>query len=701
VKLKLFIFLALFLFNFKGVSAFEGIPYEKGVLLVGLKEELPDLPNDVFQVVKSYSGKVAGKAVIPGVFKLKFPDDANLDEIKQSLESLGTVEYVEFNYRFKIEGSAPIDLGVSAAADVSPNDIGFFLQWGLAQIQMPQAWGIEKGRSTVKIAILDTGCDLNHPDLRDRIDRSDSYNVLNPSRAPEDDNGHGTHVAGIIGAASNNGIGVAGVSWEPKLVIIKVANSNGEISMDNLATGIYRAKNTAGVKVINMSLGGPYFSQAVQSAVEKAYEKGIVLVAAAGNDRSSLKYIPAGYDEVIGVTATDREDKPCYIFSSLNPVEGTNYNPAGKEYYSIAAPGVDIYSTLSGDSYGYMDGTSMAAAFVSGVAALLASEDPDLTPQKIRKIIEDTSDAIVGENSRKDIGRGRVNAYKALLELDSGSNEPPPVTNSVNAVAWAGKKSSKKVNVKAGDDVKFYGDDSTGPEGMPLQYFWVFDDTKDPFSNEVNPVHTYGKSGEYNVTLFVFTEKELDVDKVTVIVGGENPAPDTAAVVSGKVKDEDGRSISGAEVKIITGLSSLRSTITDNNGVYRFEITEFDSQLTLSVWKEGYKKEVKTVSVKAGDSKTVDFTLMPNTGIEAVAWVGNKGDTQIEVNKGETVHFYGDDSTGPEGFKYFWVFDDNEEPFSFDADPVHVYNSSRTYHVKLVVLTESDIDLAGVEVIVK
>jgi len=700
VKLKLFIFSTLFLFSLKSAFAFEGIPYEKGVLLIGLTEELPDLPNDVSHVVSSYDGKVAEKAVIPGVFKLKFPDDANLDEIKKSLESLETVEYVEFNYRFKIEGASAIDLGTTAVDVVSPNDIGFFLQWGLAQIQMPEAWNKEQGSSTVKIAILDTGCDLNHPDLKERIDRSSSYNVLNPSKSPEDDSfsGHGTHVAGIIGAASDNGIGVAGVAWKPKLVIIKVADSNGEISMDNLATGIYRAKNTAGVKVINMSLGGPYFSQAVQSAVKKAYEKGIVLVAAAGNDRSSLKYIPAGYNEVIGVTATDREDKPCYVFSSLNPIEGTNYNPFGQEYYSIAAPGVDIYSTLSGDSYGYMDGTSMSAAFVSGVAALLASKNPELTPQKIKNIIEDTSDSIVGENSQKDIGRGRVNAYKALLEIDTV--EPPPVTKSVNAVAWAGEKNSKKVNVNAGDEVKLYGDDSTGPEGMQLQYFWVFDDTKDPFSNAVNPVHTYSKSGEYNVTLFVFTEKELDVDKVTVVVGGENPAPDTA-VILGKVKDEEGSPLSGAEVKIIAGLSSLRSVSTDKNGAYRFEITEFNSQLTLSAWKKEYKKEVKTVSVKAGDSKNIDFTLTRNTGVEAVAWVSEKGETQIEVNRGETVQFYGDDSNGPEGFKYFWVFDDNEKPFSFEANPTHVYNSSRTYHVKLVVLTESDIDLTEVEVVVK
>ncbi|MDP8234514.1 MAG: S8 family serine peptidase [Candidatus Saelkia tenebricola] len=691
----------LFLYCLMGsASAFEGIPYEEGVLLVGLTEELDNLPQDVFQIMNSYNGEIIEGAIIPGVFKLKFPKDANIDEVKKSLESLESIEYVEFNYRFKIEGSSSINLGTSAVDAVSPDDAGFFLQWGLRQVQLPKTWSEEQGSSSVKIAILDTGCDLNHPDLKARIDQENSYNILNPSKSAADDSssGHGTHIAGIIGAASDNGIGVAGATWKPKIVIIKVADSNGDISMGDLATAIYRARNINGVKVINMSLGGPYFSQSVQTAVRKAHEKGIVLVAAAGNDRSSLKYIPAGYDEVIGVTATDRGDEPCYVFSPLLPTKGTNYNPSGKEYYSVAAPGVDIYSTLSGDSYGYMDGTSMAAAFVSGIAALLISKNPELTPDEVKGIIEDTADPIVNENSQKDIGRGRVNAFEAIYE--AGEIVEPPIENDVNAVAWAGERNQKEVEVNVGQEVKFYGDDSTGPENVKLQYFWVFGDAKEPFSNLINPAHTYSKAGEYTVTLFAFTESDLDVDKVTVIVGGDNPSPDKT-IISGKVKDKEGGLLGGAEVKIISGLSSLKSVISDKNGNYRFEITEFNSKLTLSAWKQGYKKEVKTVYVKAGESKSVDFNLAVNTGVEAVAWVGEKGSTEIEVATGETVRFYGDDSTGPVGYTYFWVFDDSENPFSFQANPTHVYNNSRTYRVKLIVLTERDLDITGVKVIVK
>ncbi len=516
MKYRKLIIVLIFLFS-SFASFAEELSFEEGVLLIGLKEELDGLPQDVYLVVNYYQGEIVG-SVIPGVFKVKFPQDIDIEAVKGEIEAVESVAYVELNYRFKVK-----------AESVTPNDPGFIWQWGLIKVKLPQAWVDEKGSANVKVAIIDTGCDINHPDIKSRIDTVNSANFINPGSSVNDNSleGHGTHIAGIIGAVSDNGTGIAGASWGPKLVILKVANMWGEIALDTLATAIYRAKNTEGVRVINMSLGGPFFSNVVHSAIKSAYAKGVVLVAAAGNEASNIKFIPAAYDEVIGVTATDSYDNPAYAFNQFDPMNGTNYNPANNEYYSIAAPGKDIYSSLPGNSYGYMNGTSMSCAFVSGIAALLISKDPELTPAEVKKIIEDNSDPIINEIQSKDIGKGRINAFKALSALDIGE---PPVSEHVEAIAWVGKKGDKKIEVKKGSAVNFYGDESTAPEGKTLQYLWVFADSLNPFSRDKNPTHTYNISKEYKVTLIALTESQLDTDKVTVVVKKDTTTSSVNAV---------------------------------------------------------------------------------------------------------------------------------------------------------------------------
>lgn len=393
-----------------------------------------------------------------------------------------------------------------------PNDPFYIFQWGLQKIQIEDAWQISGGSSSVKIAVVDTGCDLDHEDLVGKIDRASSKNLINPLLPPEDDHSesHGTHVAGIIAGVVDNGKGIAGVTKNCRLVILKALAADGEGDISTITEAISTAAQTPGVKVINCSWGGPVASTVLREVVNAAVSKGIVIVAAAGNDGTSLKYAPAGYENVIGVTATDIYDKPCYDF--------TNYNPPGHIYYEIGAPGRFIYSTMKNDTYGYLSGTSMSTAFVSGVCALLLSQDSSLSPSEVKSILENTADPIVDEASSKDIGKGRVNAYKALLQVSRTT--PPPVEEEVKAVAYVGKRGQKSVTVTVGEEVKFYGYESTAPEGFKLNYLWVFGDGS--ISERANPTHRFQIVGRYKVKLLVYTYSVLDTDEVVVEVKNEN-----------------------------------------------------------------------------------------------------------------------------------------------------------------------------------
>ena len=410
-----------------------------------------------------------------------------------------------------------------------PDDPYYYFQWGVKKIQIEDAWEITGDSSSIKIAVVDTGCDLDHEDLAAKIDKIHSKNLVNPLLPPEDDSyeSHGTHVAGIIAGVVNNGKGIAGVTRNCKLVIFKALYADGDGYVSTITEAIATAALTPGVKVINCSFGGPiknrYYEGKLREAVDTAvYYKGIVIVAAAGNDKTSEKYLPAGYKNVIGVTSTDRSDRPCYTFvgTPIGTPKGTNYNPPGRTYYEIAAPGSSIYSTKRNNRYGYLSGTSMSTAFVSGVCALLLSKDPSLSPSEVKSILENSADPIRGENPNKDIGKGRVNAYKALLKV---GGTPPPDNEEVKAVAYVGARGKKSVEVNVGEEVQFYGDESTAPEGYRLYYFWKFGDGST--STDVNPRHKYEKEGKYKIKLLVHTYSALDTDEVEVVVKEGTPPP--------------------------------------------------------------------------------------------------------------------------------------------------------------------------------
>ncbi len=274
--------------------------------------------------------------------------------------------------------------------------------WGIAQILAPQSWSVGQGAG-VKVAVVDTGIDLAHPDLAASI--VGGYNAIYSFKSADDDNGHGTHVAGIIGAI-NNAIGVVGVAPKVSLMPVKVLGANGSGYYSDIIEGIDWAVAN-GAKVINMSLGGTSDVQSLHDAVIRAHDAGVSVVAAAGNSGGAVIY-PAAYPEVIAVGATD----------SSNTI--ASWSSRGPEV-DVTAPGVNIYSTYKGETYATLSGTSMASPHVAGLAAVLSGlvtpcdtdHNGSCSPDEIQSRIETTATDLGPAGYDTTYGSGLINMYAA------------------------------------------------------------------------------------------------------------------------------------------------------------------------------------------------------------------------------------------------------------------------------------------------
>ncbi len=290
---------------------------------------------------------------------------------------------------------------------VYPNDLFYSRQWGLSQIRSPEAWPLSKGAG-VLIAVLDTGTDYAHPDLSGKVRTDIDYDYINGDFNAMDDNGHGTHVSGIAAAATNNSQGVAGLGWEATILPLKVLDDKGRGSTAQLIPAIHYAADQ-GVKVINMSLGGATACPStLQDAVNYAYSRGVLLVAAAGNDGGNQTVFPANCDHVLGVAATTSSDTRAYF---------SNYG----DHVSVAAPGTEIYSTLPGSGYSYMQGTSMATPFVAGLAAMVYAYFPSYTPDQVASAILDNAKDLDSPGWDMYSGCGRIDAFKSLWDGAQGN----------------------------------------------------------------------------------------------------------------------------------------------------------------------------------------------------------------------------------------------------------------------------------------
>jgi subtilisin family serine protease len=308
--------------------------------------------------------------------------------------------------------------GGCPAGTLTPNDPSFSLQWGMRKIQAPRAWfcGFQGDREVV-VAVIDTGVDLEHPEFAGKL--VEGWDWANDDGRPDDDHGHGSHVAGIIGALSNNGTGVAGVAWDTRIMPLKTLRGDGVgYTSWSIAAVTWAADH--GADVINMSLGSVFKNQAYQDAINYAHSKGVLVVASAGNCGDGFYYLngcsyqdqpsyPGAYNNVMAVASTTQTDGQ------------SSFSTQGS-YVDIAAPGSSIYSTKKDGGYGYLSGTSQAAPHVAGLAALVKAAHPDYEPDQIQATIQEA--AVDLDPTGKDIqfGWGRIDAAVALgLAFPAGS----------------------------------------------------------------------------------------------------------------------------------------------------------------------------------------------------------------------------------------------------------------------------------------
>ncbi|HEY9855748.1 MAG TPA: S8 family peptidase [Stenomitos sp.] len=331
---------------------------------------------------------------------------ANLDAALSALRSDPSVVYAEPSYRVKA-----FDLPKTSFKGLgfSVTDPMFGQQYAPQVMHAPEAWSLTRGAG-VTVAVVDTGADLTHPDLQGRLVAG--YDATTKGNTPKDENGHGTHVAGIIAASANNGTGVVGIAPEAKVMPVKVLSADGSGSDADVADGITWAADH-GAQVLNMSLGGPGESQVLEDAVNYALKKGVAVIAAMGNDGTNEMSYPAAYPGVVAVGATDSKDQTA------------DFSQWG-EWISVAAPGVQILSTFPTyqvnlndygfpQSYATLDGTSMASPAVAGLAALVKARYGSLTPAQLKSRLEAGADKVAGVTAfDPHYGFGRVNALRSL-----------------------------------------------------------------------------------------------------------------------------------------------------------------------------------------------------------------------------------------------------------------------------------------------
>ena len=382
--------------------------------------------------------------IVKGLISIDDLDNADSETVARQYGALAdSVLYAEPNNEIRLDPPAQApskrDLLERLPGANQPNDPQFAEQWALnnlgqnggkerADIDALAAWLKTRGSEEVVVAVLDSGVDYTHPDLvsnmwfrPDNIPQytDDELGSFNDERGfngtsaagdPMDENGHGTHCSGIIGAEGNNDEGIAGINWNVRIMPLKFMGRGGfgttKDAIEAINYAVDRKQKGVNVRVINASWGSTLRSKALEDAIRAAGEQGILFVAAAGNastDNDKRPHYPSNYalPNVISVAATDRNDAL------------TSFSNYGVKTVHIAAPGKDILSTWLNDQYREASGTSMAAPQVAGVAALIVAANPDITVDQLRKKLLSAVDKIDSLNGKVENG-GRLNASKAL-----------------------------------------------------------------------------------------------------------------------------------------------------------------------------------------------------------------------------------------------------------------------------------------------
>jgi PKD repeat protein len=442
-------------------------------------------PGAQFQITKlKRAFEVDANEKLNSTLVLEFKSISMVDQLIATLEKDPLVDYAE---------KIPLD-----KLHLTPNDPQLPNQWHLAKIGAVSAWNYASSGSNIVIAVVDDAIERNHPDLAPNIwvnpgeiaangidddnngfiDDINGWDVANnsPNVNPPDENyNHGTHVAGIASAGTNNGIGVSSIGFSCKIMCIKATNNANSIT--NGYNGILYAANN-GAHIISMSWGGSGGSQTAENVVDYALGKGCILVASAGNDNTFAKRYPAAFDGVISVASTASDDTKS---------DFSNYG----DWIKISAPGSNIRSTTINGTYGNLSGTSMSTPLVSGLLGLMKFLNPGMPNADLVQCLYSSADDISTQNGGfpGQLGAGRINAAKAM-ECVSGSLSKPPVADfSVNTQT-----------VSAGGQLVFTDQSSYNPTGWQ----WTFEGGSPATFNGKNPPSIiYNTPGQYDVILTV------------------------------------------------------------------------------------------------------------------------------------------------------------------------------------------------------
>jgi serine protease len=477
-------------------SVVDGENYVAGEIVVKFK---PGVSGQQIAEINAHNGAAVLSASRFAAFKrLKVPKGKTVPQMVAIYSRNPNVEYAEPNF--------------IAQAFSAPNDPLYGYQWHMRQINMEKAWDIETGANAV-VAVIDTGVayenysetlqinrvktkTVNYAKADDLVGTAfvEGYDFVNNDGHPNDDEGHGTHVAGTIAQSTNNEIGVAGVAYGCSIMPVKVLDGTGSGTYTDIAEGIYFAADK-GADVINMSLGGSSPSLTLQNALQTAYTAGVTIVCASGNDGSATAVsYPAAYDDYCIAVGATRFDEAVAYYSN----QGASLD--------LTAPGGDLTVDQNGDGYGdgvvqqthdgtdytkfgyyFYQGTSMATPHVSGVAALLVASGLN-TPAQVREALQSTAKDKGDAGWDSSFGWGIVDAFAALNY--SGVPNAKPV-----AAAGGPYVGTEEAGVS------FDGLASHDFDGDPLTYAWDFGDGTN--GSGANPSHVYTKGGSYTVSLVV------------------------------------------------------------------------------------------------------------------------------------------------------------------------------------------------------
>jgi len=495
-----------------GRSEFNGDDRCSTQLVIRINNRISDAYTQLMGIIAKYDCEVVNTVSMAGEIIAVVADVSSAEAPSLTREMIveGLSSYIEHRMKFQ--------------SQIVPNDPYWSLQWGPQQIEADWAWNTTIGDPSVLVAVIDTGIDWDHSDLAANYVAL-GYDWVNDDTDPMDDNGHGTHCAGIIAAVINNSIGVAGLA-QVRIMAEKGLDQYGQGYEDDLANAIIHAVEQ-GADILSNSWGGYGESALIHDAVKYAYDSGVLVVAAAGNEATSTKSYPAAYDEVIAVSATDEYDNPAYF---------TNFG----EWVELAAPGVDIYSTYWDNTYRSLSGTSMSTPHVSGVAALIWSQFPNVTRDWVRAQLRYSADDLGDPGFDDYYGYGRINARKAV--------EQAPPDHDLLIFDW-----ERSPLVKLGELAAFnttvlnFGiGDETNVEVQLLVNSSLIDSTSITFlpgggSTTVGLSWTPAVGGTYNVTSYVvpvpeeaITQNNLITEIVTVVA----PPPEANWILLATDPDE-------------------------------------------------------------------------------------------------------------------------------------------------------------------